>query len=660
MSRALGTSMPMNITRRLIQLLVVGAIVIPAPRVWAATCTYTGASGGSWGTGTNWDCGHVPGSVGNTGDVVQVTTDNKNVTGDTTVTIDSLTVGGGAGYSETLTINSGVTVTITAATPGASNINVRSDGGITVNGTLAPTANGSGITNAGTVTVNNAATLKTKGGLNGGGTYTFNSGSTMVYNSGTGDTVASQTYADLRLGDSSTTATYTAASSGLITVNGTLTVDTTAGNLDTFDGNNATIILAGSGTPFSMGGLDRFTENTSFVIYSSSTGATILGMGYKHLRISPSSGSPTFILSGYTRLTGDLSIGAGSLSLNGVNLDIIGGSLVGAGTIFCGNGNNTCSSGIVDIMWNTNLGGTLVAPGACFGTNGTYTFYDLYMGDGNPGTMTACGSFTVLDEFHINANMTFNGGAGSYVHTLSGTTGTPLVLSGALTANTNKFVFTGNWSGGNTTIPAATYNQLELNNASETWVLGGRVITNSTFTLTNGTFSPTGTQCTSGSPCQFAGLAVNGGTFNANDSTIQVTKDLTLASGTFNAGTSTIRLTGTTAQAITSSAQAFNNLTLNNTGTPVGGGSANDDITLADDLTVNGTLTITQGELKPGTKNINLAGNLTIGTAGLFTKGSGTLTFTTGDATFAPSQTVTDTSTGGPQDLGTVVIQNSQ
>ncbi len=63
---------------------------------------------------------------------------------------------------------------------------------------------------------------------------------------------------------------------------------------------------------------------------------------------------------------------------------------------------------------------------------------------------------------------------------------------------------------------------------------------------------------------------------------------------TFTAGTSTVTLNGTTSATLASGGSAFNNLAINKTDAA----DANDNLTVqTDDLTINGTLTVTDGEL---------------------------------------------------------------
>ncbi len=92
----------------------------------------------------------------------------------------------------------------------------------------------------------------------------------------------------------------------------------------------------------------------------------------------------------------------------------------------------------------------------------------------------------------------------------------------------------------------------------------------------------------------------NGGshTLNLDSATITNAGVWLAANGTglltVNPGTSTVTLDGTISKALTSGGSAFNNLAINKTDA----GDANDNVTIqTNDLTVNGTLTITDGEL---------------------------------------------------------------
>lgn len=120
--------------------------------------------------------------------------------------------------------------------------------------------------------------------------------------------------------------------------------------------------------------------------------------------------------------------------------------------------------------------------------------------------------------------------------------------------------------------------------------------------------------------------------------------------GGFDAGTSLVLFTATnTTESIDSTGAAtssFNNLTL---GTSTGSAIWNNDST----LDVDGDFIVNYGTLAASTSEIMLAGNLTIETNGVWTKGPATTTFNGSVA-----KTWTDNTTA-KQDLGTIVIDGA-
>ena len=171
-----------------------------------------------------------------------------------------------------------------------------------------------------------------------------------------------------------------------------------------------------------------------------------------------------------------------------------------------------------------------------------------------------------------------------------------------------------------TTNSKSFYN-LVLNNTagggSDDIILADALDVNNDFTITNGDLDP-----------------------NTNTVNITIAGDLTFgASGSLDEGidTETITLNGAADQTITSNGEAFNDLTLINTG---GGGS--DDIILADALDVDGDLVITNGDLDPAENavDITIQGDWTMGTDGSLFEGTTT-------------ETVTFDSTGGDQTITT-------
>ena len=96
-----------------------------------------------------------------------------------------------------------------------------------------------------------------------------------------------------------------------------------------------------------------------------------------------------------------------------------------------------------------------------------------------------------------------------------------------------------------------------------------------------------------------------------------------LIAGNFSAGSSTLYLNGSADQTISTGSATFNNITIENTGNH---GAGTDDVVVSGALDVNGTLTITTGDLNIDT-TVNLAKSLSIASGGYLTKGSGAWTF---------------------------------
>jgi len=347
-----------------------------------------------------------------------------------------------------------------------------------------------------------------------------------------------------------------------------------------------------------------FTHNNNTVTFTATAiGKTITtnSQPFANLEFNGSGGGWSF--SQVTTISNNLTITAGTLSGTS-NITVNGGAVTGDGVI--------------------NLtGGTFTLTGTGnFGGNTKWTFYNLTFGDGFvSGTTTSFGSGTI----EINQVLTINSShildAGSKTWTLAGATGTPFVINGTFTANSSTFTYTGNNISGDTTIASTTYNNLTLNNASETYVLAGATSLNGDLNITNGVLDVTVTN---------HALNVKGSWSN---------------SGTFQARNGTVTFNGTSAgKTIDPGLSPFYNLTFN--------GSGGEWTLSTNNLDVNNDLNITAGTLSASTLNINLAGNLFIGANGIFIKGTGTFTFDT-DTTAS----WTDNSSG--QDLGTVVISGT-
>jgi len=180
--------------------------------------------------------------------------------------------------------------------------------------------------------------------------------------------------------------------------------------------------------------------------------------------------------------------------------------------------------------------------------------------------------------------------------TLSSTTGTAFTNSGTFTPGTSTIAYTGNNGSGDTTVPALSYYNLTVNNASETYVLAGDTTVSNNLTIAAGTLDA--------SASNYA-LSV-GGTWSN--------------SGTFTPRSGTVTLTGTSTFSDTTS---FYNVTINGSG---------ETVTLGAALTATNNLTITAGTLDVSASNYGVSAGIW-SNSGTFTPRSGTLTLT-GTGTF--------------------------
>lgn len=151
------------------------------------------------------------------------------------------------------------------------------------------------------------------------------------------------------------------------------------------------------------------------------------------------------------------------------------------------------------------------------------------------------------------------------------------------------------------------------------------------------TFAPGGNVTTQGAGGH---MDINGTLTAAASSTITVSGNWDIA-GTFTASTSLVSLSGAANQTVTTNGQAFNNLTIANTGTD----GTDDNAIISGALDVNGTLTITDGDLDISTNNptVNTAGDVTISTNGSIDVSSRTLAWTfDGTSTYTDNNATTN------------------
>ncbi len=248
-------------------------------------------------------------------------------------------------------------------------------------------------------------------------------------------------------------------------------------------------------------------------------------------------------------------------------------------------------------------------------TIGTSTFSNNVATPGNGGGIVVESLATTVATTSFTSNSAGNRGGGIFVG------GSSLLLNGA----TPSITFTGNTAtlGGSSVSTSAAVNvagtnttiggSIEVNtggawtnNAGSTLSPTDVVVTGGTFNMNNSTMNVSGNLTIGPGP-------IVGSTFNGNTGTVNIQGNFVLNAGgapatTLNAGTGTFNFNGTAAQSITNgTAITFFNLTDSNITNP---------LTLNNSLAVNGTL------------NVNGVNAILSPAAGAIISGTGTLTGT--------------------------------
>ncbi|MBU4487832.1 MAG: filamentous hemagglutinin N-terminal domain-containing protein, partial [Candidatus Omnitrophica bacterium] len=615
-SGALDVNGTLTITDGTLNLLTNNPNVNTAGNVSIASAGAVTKGTGTWtfdGTtaATYTDSTATPQNIGvvsiNKTDTVAPATNNK-LTLASSMTVDTLTIDGTVGSADILDLGAG-SYTLTLANAGATATV------LTVSGTLTP----------GTSTVKYSAT-NSAGNIN----------------------VTTTTYNSLQL---SGTETYDLT--GNLTVGnaltGNLTIDTGA-TLDIAGYDFAFSIaraVSNSGT-FRLKGIETFTNVNNLDIDSGTVtyyGRNIaesltikdfgVGADYYNLTINDTNtNKATYVLGAALDVDGTFRLQSGTFNANSQTQNYAGNFQIDAGTTFTKGGaitfDGTTAATYTDLTAATQNIGIVtlnktdtVLPG----TNNKLTLASSMKVD----TLTIDGTAGSADTLDL--------GAGGYTLTLAnaGATATVLTVAGTLTPGTSIVKYSATNSAGNINVATTTYNSLQLSGA-ETYDLTGNLTAGNALTgnLTIDTGATLDTTLANSYGVTLAGQWSNSGTFTARSNTV-----------TFN---------GTAQQSITTggvgAGKLFNNLTLNNTGPD---GTINDDIIIFGNLDVDGTFTITNGQLQLSSynPNVNTAGSVSIASAGAVTKGTGTWTF---DGTTAT--TYTD-STATPQNIGIVSINKT-
>lgn len=585
---------------------------------------------GTWTVGGNWNTNSAGTLTANTSTLIfngngkTISTNehfyNTIIRGNVTISGIYYVDPSGGGVSPSFTIDNGYTVTVTGTLfiyNTASTLTLNGD--ITGSGYLkfegldsGKLLNGSGSISVSNINFNNGCANSTVPGR------TFN-GNVIVT---TGNCTSS-----------SYTAYFGKTNGDNIIINGNLTMIAPGTGTNTFDTatfssnvfvtGNVTTTKSSTGVPTINMGTGTWTVGGNIDL----AGAAVVP-GASTLTMNNANGLVTQTLNSNAQSLNNLThSGAGTLQLL-TNTLTLNGTLTNSAGFF--NANN------LDMNIAGNLNNTAYVTNT---TTNTLTFNGSASGKtinsnsaawNNVTINHATGGWTLTDAMDINGNFT--------------------ITLGTLDTGGFNMTVAGNWSNAATFNPGAGTVYFDKASSSQTLNSGG-VAAGKLFN--NVTHSGAGTLQLITNTINIDGNFVNSaGTFDSNSQNVTLAGNYNTTGGTVTTGSSTVTFDAAVAQSITSASQSFYNLTLNNSGSGAG-----DDITPADALDINGTFTITDGQLRSDTNNINttISGNLTIGTNGTLTKGSGTTTF---DGNLTAS-TLTDSSSAAPQNLGFITINKN-
>ncbi len=463
--------------------------------------SFTGASGGNWGTASNWSGGAVPTAA----DDVTIP-DGKDVTVNVAAVCKTLTIAGG-GNNNAVTLGSNsltVSGTLTINAPTTNNVvkqlNVQS-GTLACNSVsmAATTANSrdcrlvctTGTINvSGDIVMNGVAlrnqvringnattggTLNLGGAISGGDFLSNNSNSTLNFNGTTAQTmpinadyiynkITINNIAGVTLGGAITTTNTT----DNITVqtgtfdNGGYAITGTAGKSFTV-ANGATLKISGttSGAPT---GFSTFSFGASSTVEYSGTGAqsvtAFASPGYGNLTITNAS---TKSAAAGLNVQGNLTVNTGATLALSSFTHGVSGSVSNSGTI-------SMTTGTTSVTGNFTNSGTF--------TGGTTSTLTVTGAVANSGTLTAgTGTSAINVGGNWSNSGTFTCGASGTVTfnaTASGRT-----ISGTITGSLGKF------------------NNLTFNGSGGAWSLSS-VDIDKVLTITNGTLTASGTVAVAG------------------------------------------------------------------------------------------------------------------------------------------------------------------
>lgn len=598
-------------------------LLLSAADAFASNCTSQAT--GNWSSSGTWtNCG---GSIPGTDDSVTIAT-GHTVTLNTNSTIQQIVVNGTlqtdniAGSPRTLTLTQ---------TPTGNVLFTRGANGsfIPGNSTVVMSADSDETVTSGTLVFNN---LKLTPTVTSSNTYTFGAGSITVNGDfeinpsrgsggGTRDFIVNMGASITVAGTTTVMATGTGVVAELDTRND---YGFTSGRLEigtngTFTANGSIVNLNGATGPlFARTG--TFQENTSTVVMNSPASVALTSGNITFYRLTVAMPGQTGTLGSPITVTNALAVNSGTLSDGGNQItgDAAATMTMASGTdLVIGTAGSATTFPTLFIRANTTLNAASTVTynaGAAQSISAIPVYGNLVLASTLVVTKTASSTLDINGSLTIGANNTLS--AGTSTHTLAGN----FTNNGTLNASTGTIVLDGSSNqsvGGSGT---TTFNNLQLNNSSGA-TLNSSLTIGGTLTLTSGALSVGANT-----------LTLNGPSVSVSSGSLATTASSNLVFG----GTSSSIF-------IPSTASVLNNLTVNNS----------NGVSLLGSMTVNGTLTLTNGTFSVRANTLTLNGPAIAGTpTNLTTAISSSLVFGGSSAGISLPSSVTN--------LSNLTINNAQ